>query len=103
MAQLPRNAACFGPAAEKLCNGTEARYGTGTTLGQDDFMINSDEDLPKPSKKLLVPPPLDMLGIDELNGYILLLQDEISRVKAAISSKDAAKAAAAAFFKMPPG
>ncbi len=66
-------------------------------------MINSDEDLPKPSKKLLVPPPLDMLGIDELNGYILLLQDEISRVKAAISSKDAAKAAAAAFFKMPPG
>jgi uncharacterized small protein (DUF1192 family) len=44
-----------------------------------------------------------MLGIDELNGYILLLQDEISRVKAAISSKDAAKAAAAAFFKMPPG
>jgi uncharacterized small protein (DUF1192 family) len=65
-------------------------------------MINSDEDLPKPSKKLLVPPPLDMLGIEELNDYILVLQAEISRVKAAISAKDAAKAAAAAFFRSPP-
>jgi uncharacterized small protein (DUF1192 family) len=65
-------------------------------------MINSDEDLPKPSKKLLVPPPLDLLGIEELNDYILVLQAEISRVKAAISAKDAAKAAAAAFFRTPP-
>jgi uncharacterized small protein (DUF1192 family) len=70
--------------------------------GQDDFMINSDEDLPKPSKKLLVPPVLDLLGIAELNDYILVLQAEISRVKAAISAKDAARAAAASFFKTPP-
>jgi uncharacterized small protein (DUF1192 family) len=65
-------------------------------------MINPDDDLPKPARKLLVPPPLDMLGVDELNQYILLLEAEISRVKAAISSKDAARAAAAAFFKTPP-
>jgi uncharacterized small protein (DUF1192 family) len=65
-------------------------------------MINPDDDLPKPSRKLLVPPPLDMLGVDELNEYILLLEAEIARVKAAISSKDAARAAAAAFFKTPP-
>jgi uncharacterized small protein (DUF1192 family) len=65
-------------------------------------MINPDEDLPKPARKLLVPPALDMLGIEELNDYILLLEAEIARVKAKISSKDAAKAAAAAFFKTPP-
>jgi len=65
-------------------------------------MINSDDDLPKPLKKLLVPPPLDMLGIEELNDYILVLQAEISRVKATISAKDAAKAAAASFFRTPP-
>jgi uncharacterized small protein (DUF1192 family) len=74
----------------------------GNPIGQDDFMINPDEDLPKPARKLLVPPALDMLGIEELNDYILLLEAEIARVKAKISSKDAAKAAAAAFFKTPP-
>jgi len=73
------------------------------TIGQDDFMINPDEDLPKPARKLLVPPPLDMLGIDELNEYIAALQAEIDRVKAKIDAKDAARAAAAAFFKTPPG
>jgi uncharacterized small protein (DUF1192 family) len=74
----------------------------GNPIGQDDIMINPDEDLPKPARKLLVPPALDMLGIEELNDYILLLEAEIARVKAKISSKDAAKAAAAAFFKTPP-
>jgi len=65
-------------------------------------MINPDEDLPKPAKKLLTPPPLDMLGIDELNNYIALLEAEIALVKAAITAKDAARAAAALFFKPPP-
>jgi uncharacterized small protein (DUF1192 family) len=75
----------------------------GPTIGQDDFMINPDEDLPKPARTLLAPPALDMLGIDELNDYIVLLQAEIERVRAKIAAKDAAKAAAAAFFKTPPG
>ncbi len=65
-------------------------------------MINPDEDLPKPAKSLLVPPVLDMLGIDELQTYIVALEAEIARVKAVISAKDAHKQAAAAFFKTPP-
>jgi uncharacterized small protein (DUF1192 family) len=75
----------------------------GPAIGQDDFMINPDEDLPKPARKLLVPPALDMLGIAELSEYITLLEAEIERVRAKIAAKDAAKAAAASFFKTPPG
>jgi uncharacterized small protein (DUF1192 family) len=50
----------------------------------------------------LIPPPLDMLGVDELRAYIAALEAEISRVNAAISAKNAHKTAAAAFFKTPP-
>ena len=74
----------------------------GPAFGQDSFMINSDEDLPKPAKSLLLPPVLDMLGIDELQAYIVALEAEIARVKAVIFAKDAHKQAAAAFFKPPP-
>ena len=69
--------------------------------GQDRIMINSDEDLPKPAKTLLVPPVLDSYGIAELNAYIADLEAEIARVKAKINTKDAHKTAAAAFFKTP--
>jgi uncharacterized small protein (DUF1192 family) len=71
-------------------------------IGQDRFMINSDEDLPLPSKKLLIPPVLDMLGVAELSAYIMTLEAEILRVKQAIAAKQAHKNAAAAFFKTPP-
>lgn len=71
-------------------------------FGQDRFMTNPEEDLPRPAKKLLVPPVLDMLGVDELNAYIADLNAEISRVQRAIASKQAHKDAAAAFFKAPP-
>ncbi|HQT64157.1 MAG TPA: DUF1192 domain-containing protein [Acidocella sp.] len=71
------------------------------TIGQDRFMIISDEDLPKKARNLLVPPPLDMLGVAELQDYIEVLKAEIARVQAVISAKDAHKAAAAAFFKTP--
>ncbi len=70
-------------------------------IGQDRFMIIPDEDLPKKPKNLLTPPPLDMLGVAELQAYILALQAEIARVQAVIAAKDAHKAAAAAFFKTP--
>lgn len=70
-------------------------------IGQDSIMINSEEDLPKPKRNLLVPPPLDALGVAELNAYIADLEAEIARVKAKIAAKDAHKAAAAAFFKDP--
>jgi uncharacterized small protein (DUF1192 family) len=64
-------------------------------------MINPEEDPPRPARKMLVPPPLDMLGVDELKDYISALEAEIGRVRAAISAKDAHKTAAAAFFRTP--
>lgn len=66
-------------------------------------MTNPDDDLPRPSKKLLSPPPLDLLGVEELNAYICDLEAEISRVRQAITAKQAHRDAAAAFFKAPPG
>ncbi|GLR68773.1 hypothetical protein GCM10010909_34550 [Acidocella aquatica] len=65
-------------------------------------MTNPEEDLPRPSKKLLVPPVLDMLGVDELEAYIGILNAEIARVKGAIAAKQAHRNAAEAFFKLPP-
>lgn len=65
-------------------------------------MTNSEEDLPRPARKLLVPPVLDMLGVEELTLYIADLNAEISRVKQAIAAKEAHRNAAAAFFKAPP-
>lgn len=65
-------------------------------------MTNSDEDLPRPTKKLLLPPPLDLLGVTELHAYIADLEAEILRVRQAIASKQAHRDAAAAFFKTPP-
>jgi len=62
-----------------------------------------DEEAPPPQRKLLIPPVLDALGVDELGAYIIDLEAEILRVKAAISAKEAHKSAAAAFFKAPPG
>jgi uncharacterized small protein (DUF1192 family) len=71
-------------------------------FGQGDIMTNSDEDLPRPTKKLLLPPPLDLLGVTELHAYIVDLEAEILRVRQAIASKQAHRNAAAAFFKTPP-
>ncbi len=65
-------------------------------------MTNSAEDLPRPTKKLLTPPPLDLLGVQELNAYIADLEVEILRVRQAIAAKEAHRDAAAAFFKTPP-
>jgi uncharacterized small protein (DUF1192 family) len=65
-------------------------------------MINPDEDLPRPARKLLTPPPLDLLGVAELEAYIVDLKEEILRVKQAIAAKQAHRDAAAAFFKAPP-
>jgi uncharacterized small protein (DUF1192 family) len=64
-------------------------------------MINPEDDLPKPVRKLLAPPLLDSLGVAELEAYIVDLEAEIARVRGKIAAKDAHKAAAAAFFKTP--
>jgi uncharacterized small protein (DUF1192 family) len=72
-------------------------------IGQDRFMTIPEEELPRPTRKLLVPPPLDLLGVAELEAYIADLNGEIFRVKQAIAAKQAHRDAAAAFFKKPPG
>jgi uncharacterized small protein (DUF1192 family) len=64
-------------------------------------MTNPDEDLPPQPRRILVPPPLDRLGVAELNAYIDDLNAEILRVKQAIAAKQAHRDAAAAFFRPP--
>jgi uncharacterized small protein (DUF1192 family) len=73
-----------------------------TVIGQDRSMTISEEEGPRPSKKLLVPPPLEMLGVEELEAYIGVLEAEIGRVKQAIAGKQAHREVAAAFFRTPP-
>ena len=65
-------------------------------------MIFSEDDPPPRPKKLVIPPPLDLLGVEELAAYIAELEGEIARVEQAIAAKKAHKNAAAAFFKAPP-
>jgi uncharacterized small protein (DUF1192 family) len=65
-------------------------------------MIFSEDEPPPRPKKLLVPPALDLLGVEELNAYIADLQAEITRVEQAREAKQAHKDAAASFFKTPP-
>jgi uncharacterized small protein (DUF1192 family) len=43
--------------------------------------------------------PLDGMSIDELKSYVVALQDEIARVEAAITSKQAHMQAVSALFK----
>jgi uncharacterized small protein (DUF1192 family) len=74
----------------------------GPAIGQDRIMINPEDDPPLPAKKLLVPPPLDSLGLEELETYIQELMAEIMRVKTMISVKESHKSAVAAMFKTPP-
>jgi uncharacterized small protein (DUF1192 family) len=62
-------------------------------------MIFSEDEPPPRAKKLLVPPALDLLGVEELAEYVGELQGEIARVEQAMAKKRAHKDAAAAFFK----
>ncbi|RFB81358.1 DUF1192 domain-containing protein [Methylovirgula sp. 4M-Z18] len=43
--------------------------------------------------------PLDTLSVDELEERIALLREEIARLEAAKTAKEASKHAAASFFK----
>jgi uncharacterized small protein (DUF1192 family) len=64
-------------------------------------MIFSEDEPPPRPKKLLLPPSLDLLGVEELAAYIAELQAEIARVEQSIATKRAHKDAASAFFKTP--
>jgi len=66
-------------------------------------MTFPEEDLPRPAKKLFSAPVLDTLGVEELTAYIAMLEEEITRVRQAITAKQAHASAAAAFFKPPSG
>lgn len=64
--------------------------------------FSEDEPPPRP-KKLLTPPALDLLGVEELGEYVAELKGEIVRVEQAMAAKRAHRDAAAAFFKAPEG
>ncbi len=58
-----------------------------------------DTDDLEPRKKAAALKPLDPMSIEELRDYILDLEGEISRVREAITRKQAVKLGAEAFFK----
>ncbi|MFM8748012.1 MAG: DUF1192 domain-containing protein [Aestuariivirga sp.] len=59
----------------------------------------SFEDLPRKPAGVTLGENLDLLSLSELEQRIALLEAEISRVKAMITSKQASKSAADAFFR----
>lgn len=59
----------------------------------------SFEDLPKKSVGLMLGESLDLLSVSELEQRVADLESEIRRVKEAITSKQASKNAADAFFR----
>jgi uncharacterized small protein (DUF1192 family) len=69
--------------------------------GQDYFMTFEGDELPR-QPPVFVAPALDLLGVSELESYIIALEQEITRVREAISRKNAHRDAAAAFFRAPP-
>ncbi len=61
---------------------------------------SGDEDGPRPQPRLAAP-PLDPLGVAELQGYIAELRAEIARAEAAIARKQDHRNAADSFFRRP--
>jgi uncharacterized small protein (DUF1192 family) len=61
--------------------------------------IEDGESPRKPA--IFTAPPLDLLGVTELESYIITLEHEIIRVREAIARKNAHRDAAAAFFRTP--
>ena len=59
----------------------------------------SFEDLPKKAAGVVLGENLDLLSVSELEHRVMQLELEITRVKAAIQSKQASKNAADAFFR----
>ncbi|MBL8670107.1 MAG: DUF1192 domain-containing protein [Alphaproteobacteria bacterium] len=61
--------------------------------------MRDDDDLPRPKKSLLAPPPLLDVSIADLQAYVADLRAEIARAEAEIKRKEAQKGAAATLFK----
>ena len=64
-------------------------------------MIGRDEEIapPKAPERHVMGEPLDRLSVEELRSRILLLREEITRLEAAATAKEASRQAADAFFK----
>ncbi len=60
----------------------------------------ADDDLPRPKVRLITP-PLDPLGISELQTYIAELRNEIVRAEFEITRKQDHKSAADSVFRRP--
>jgi uncharacterized small protein (DUF1192 family) len=61
----------------------------------------TEDDLPRPKAALMASPPLDRLGVEELQLYITDLRAEIGRAEAEIARKKALLDAAHGFFRTP--
>ena len=59
----------------------------------------TDDDEPRPRPRL-TPPPLDRLGVEELQAYIEELRAEIARAEAEIARKRDHRSAADSLFKL---
>jgi uncharacterized small protein (DUF1192 family) len=58
-----------------------------------------EEDRPKPKLAHVLGENLDMVSIEELRQRVILLEAEITRIRAEVERKAASKSAADAFFK----
>ena len=58
-----------------------------------------DDDRPKKKLSHEIGQELALLSVEELRERVALLKDEITRLEAAIASKQASRASAATFFK----
>jgi uncharacterized small protein (DUF1192 family) len=61
--------------------------------------MTPDDDRPKKKITHELGQDLSLLSVSELDERVALLSDEIERLKSARKAKDAAKSAAASFFK----
>jgi uncharacterized small protein (DUF1192 family) len=62
-------------------------------------MKSEEDDAPRPPAPFEIGQPLDLLSIAEIDERIEKLRQEIARLEAARAAKQAASAAADAFFK----
>ena len=61
--------------------------------------MRDDDDRPRKAIAHEIGQPLDTLSLSDLDARVALLQEEIARIEAARSAKQAAQGAADAFFK----
>jgi len=64
-------------------------------------MAKDDDDSDRPKKKIVheIGQDLALLSVNELRERIALLKDEITRLEASITSKQASRSVADTFFK----